>query len=66
MLLSAFLQLFLVDVRPNKAGVATQRSEHVVEVFPITSTDWEENNVTSVIPWNEDYLGLDSDVDKGR
>ena len=66
-LLSATLQLLLVDVTHTAGdGEAAKKFSSALQVYPITSTDWHENNVTSVIPWNADYLGIDSDVDKNR
>ena len=60
-LLSATLQLFLVNAGNNEDNL-----EHVLEAYPITSTEWHESNATSVVPWNKDYLGIDEDVDEKR
>lgn len=60
-LLSATLQLFLISAGNNEDNL-----EHILEVYPITSTEWHESNTTSVVPWNTDYLGIDEDVDKTR
>ena len=60
-LLSATLQLFLISAGNNEDNL-----QHILEVYPITSTEWHESNTTSVVPWNADYLGIDEDVDKTR
>lgn len=60
---SAFLYLYLVDIESDAGISSGDVPSNNLEVYQVISTDWSGTNVTSVIPWHNNYLGIDTDVD---